>query len=103
MSLALNLDRLGVRSMVVNREPDVLVQPRGSTQNARTMEHYRRLGLARELRRLGLPPDQPTDVAYFTRLTGRELARLRMPSESEKMQAIRRASPEDQTPEPILR
>jgi 2-polyprenyl-6-methoxyphenol hydroxylase-like FAD-dependent oxidoreductase len=100
MSLALNLDALGVRCMVINREPDVLVQPRGSTQNARTMEHYRRLGLSRELRKLGLPAEQPTDVCYFTRLVGHELARLKMPSEAEKQ---RRRSSDDQTPEPILR
>ncbi len=40
------------------------------------MEHYRRLGFADEIRREGLPADYPTDVAYFTRYTGDELARF---------------------------
>lgn len=51
------------------------------------MEHYRRLGLAAAIRKLGLPQGQATDVAYFTRLDGYELARLCMPSEAQKMRA----------------
>ena len=103
MSLALNLDSLGVKCVVVNREPGVLVQPRGSTQNARTMEHYRRLGISASIRKLGLPQEQVTDVVYFTRLDGREIARIPMPSEAEKMRAVANAAETDQIPEPLLR
>ena len=84
MMLALFLDRHGVRSVVFNTEPEVRFHPKGSTHNARTMEHYRRLGFAEAVRKLGLPADHPTDVAYFTRFNGYELARLRMPSAAEK-------------------
>jgi len=103
MNLALNLNAMGVRSILINTEPETFHQPRGSTQNARTMEHYRRLGLARSIRKLGLPPDNPTDVTYCTRINGWELARISMPSESEKMRRVREASTTDQVPEPILR
>jgi 2-polyprenyl-6-methoxyphenol hydroxylase-like FAD-dependent oxidoreductase len=44
------------------------------------MEHYRRLGFAEKVRALGLPPDYPTDIAYFTRYTKHELARIKLPS-----------------------
>ena len=44
------------------------------------MEHYRRLGFADEVRAQGLPPDYPTDIAYFTRYTEHELARFSLPS-----------------------
>ena len=67
------------------------------------MEHYRRLGLAEQIRTFGLPADHPTDVGYFTTLAGIEVARLRMPSEAEKMQAVQRAEPADQIVEPIFR
>src|ERR1700679_882049 len=87
MMLAMSLDALGVRSVIVNTEPRTRWHPKGGTQSARTMEHYRRLGLARQLRQLGMPQDHPTDVAYFTRLNGWELARLPMPSAAEKMRA----------------
>ncbi len=103
MMLALFLDRHGVRSVVFNTEPDARFHPKGSTHNARTMEHYRRLGFAPVVRGLGLPPDHPTDVAYFTRLNGWELARLRMPSAAEKAAAVVAAPRVDQVPEPIHR
>ena len=47
------------------------------------MEHFRRLGFAEEIRALGLPPDYPTDIAYFTRFARHELARFSLPSARE--------------------
>ncbi|MGH3670747.1 MAG: FAD-dependent monooxygenase [Pseudonocardiaceae bacterium] len=101
--LALFLDRHGVRSVVFNAEESAHEHPRGNTHNARTMEHYRRLAIARRVRELGLPPDHPTDVAYFSRYSGFELARLRMPSEADKMLAAACAAVTDQVPEPVHR
>lgn len=103
LMLALFLDRHGVASVVFNSDSEVRRQPKGSTHNARTMEHYRRLGFADEVRALGLPADHPTDVAYFTRFDGWELARLRMPSAAEKLAARAAAPATDQVPEPIHR
>jgi len=103
MALAMNLAALGVASLIVNSDPRPRWHPKGSTHNSRTMEHYRRLGLAEAIRRLGLPQDYPTDVGYFTRFTGWEVARLSMPSEDENRRAIRAANPTDQVPEPIFR
>ncbi|MGD9921538.1 MAG: FAD-dependent monooxygenase [Pseudorhodoplanes sp.] len=103
LALALMLDRHGVRSVVFNIEVDTRWHPKGSTQNARTMEHYRRLGFAHELRKLGLPPEHCGDVAYFTRFNGYELARLKMPTAAEKAQATANSGKLDQFPEPLLR
>ena len=55
MVLAISLAGFNIRTMLVNTEPNARWFPKGSTHNARTMEHYRRLGLSRELRKLGLP------------------------------------------------
>jgi 2-polyprenyl-6-methoxyphenol hydroxylase-like FAD-dependent oxidoreductase len=103
MMLAMNLAALGVRSLVLNTGIDSRWQPKGSTQNARTMEHYRRLGVVGRVRRVGLPPDHPTDVGYFTALNGWEMARLKMPSEADKMRRVREAPVTDQVPEPLFR
>jgi 2-polyprenyl-6-methoxyphenol hydroxylase-like FAD-dependent oxidoreductase len=103
LALALMLDRHGVRSVLFNQDADTRWHPKGSTQNARTMEHYRRLGFAQELRKLGLPADHSGDVAYFTRFNAYELARLRMPSAAEKARAVASADKLDQCPEPLLR
>lgn len=103
MALAMNLDALGMRSVIINTEPRPRWHPKGGTHNARTMEHYRRLGIASKLRSLGLPSGHKTDVIYFTRLNGWELARIPLPSEDEKRAAVRSVAPTDQVPEPILR
>lgn len=103
MVLAMNLAAFGVDSVLVNIEPSSRWHPKGNTHNARTMEHYRRLGIARQIRKVGLPPDHPTDVGYFTTLNGWELARHRMPSENEKIAARDAAATTDQIPEPLFR
>jgi 2-polyprenyl-6-methoxyphenol hydroxylase-like FAD-dependent oxidoreductase len=103
LMLALFLDRYGVRSVIFNREAEVRRHPKGSTHNSRTMEHHRRLGIAPRVRDLCLPINRPTDVSYYTRLTGWELGRIRMPSEADKRRAVANSSMIDQTPEPLLR
>ena len=103
LMLALFLDRYGVRSVVFNTEPEVRRHPKGSTHNSRTMEHHRRLGIAPRVRDLCLPFNRPTDVSYYTSLTGWELGRIPMPSEADKRRAVASSPAADQTPEPLLR
>jgi 2-polyprenyl-6-methoxyphenol hydroxylase-like FAD-dependent oxidoreductase len=47
---------------------------------ARTMEQFRRLGLAGDVRGAGLPADYPNDVAFRTSVTGVELSRIHIPA-----------------------
>jgi 2-polyprenyl-6-methoxyphenol hydroxylase-like FAD-dependent oxidoreductase len=46
---------------------------------ARTMEQFRRLGVAQKLRDAGLPRDYPNDVVFRTSVTGIELTRIPIP------------------------
>lgn len=103
LMLALFLDRCGVRSVLFNTEETTRWHPKGSAQGARTMEHFRRLDIADAVRALGLPADHPTDVIYFTRFGGWELARVPMPSAAEIRRAIAAAPNTDQVPEPLHR
>ncbi len=103
MFLALDLAAKGVRSTVIEQNTTHRAYPKGNTHNARTMEHYRRLGLADAIRAVGLPPDHPTDVVYMTSLNGHELHRLRMPSAAEKRAEVAAHSVTDQIPEPVHR
>lgn len=48
--------------------------------SSRSMETFRRLGLAGRIRRSGLPSDYPNDVGYLTNIAGPELGRIRIPS-----------------------
>ena len=86
---ALELGRRGVRCMVVDPKPGTAFNPQANATQARTMEHFRRHGLAEEIRRSGLLPDHPTDIAYFTRFTGHELARLRLPTAAQAMDMVK--------------
>jgi len=89
LMLANELGRRNVRFLLVDSKPGTAFNPQANATQARTMEHFRRLGFAHEVRALGLPPDHPTDIAYFTRYTGHELARIRLPTAAEAVQRIR--------------
>lgn len=80
LTLAIELGRRGISTVLVDAKPGTALNPQANATQARTMEHFRRLGFANEIRSLGLPPDHPTDIAYFTRYGARELARFRLPS-----------------------
>lgn len=76
MTLALDLGARGVPVVVLEQSETTTDNPRCNTTNARSMEYFRKLGLADQIRRSGLPVDQPTDVVYTTSITGYELARF---------------------------
>lgn len=78
--LAIELGRRGVSTVLLEERTSPTRFPAANATQARTMEHYRRLGFAEKVRARGLPPDEPTDIAYFTRYTQHELARFRLPS-----------------------
>lgn len=52
--------------------------------SARSMEIFRRLGVAKDLRDAGLPADYPNDVAYRTRFTGEEISRIPIPARAHR-------------------
>lgn len=90
LMLANELGRRGISVQVVDREPGVATAPQANATQARTMEHYRRLGFSEDIRNMGLPRDYPTDVAYFTTFTGYELARYKQPSSGDAAQHVRK-------------
>ncbi len=101
LNLALQLGIRSVPCMLINEGETTPAHPQGSSHSARTMEHYRRLGVAEQVRATGLPPRQPTDSVYVTRIAGHEITRFRMPSSAEK---TRPGSPDRRlTPEPMHR
>jgi 2-polyprenyl-6-methoxyphenol hydroxylase-like FAD-dependent oxidoreductase len=80
LMLANELGRRGVSAALFDAKESTAFNPQANATQARTMEHYRRLGFADEIRRLGLPPDFPTDIVYYTRFAKYELARFKLPS-----------------------
>jgi 2-polyprenyl-6-methoxyphenol hydroxylase-like FAD-dependent oxidoreductase len=88
LMLANELGRRGIGAALFDAKPATAVNPQANATQARTMEHYRRLGFADEIRGLGLPEDFPTDIAYFTRFATHELARFRLPSAREARASV---------------
>ena len=87
--LACELGRKGISCLLLDMKPSTAFNPQANATQARTMEHYRRLGFAHEIRALGLPSDHPTDIAYFTRLSAYELARLSLPTAEQAVKKIK--------------
>lgn len=92
LMLAIELGRRGVRCLMIDAKPDTAFNPQANATQARTMEHFRRLGFAGEVRALGLPADHPTDIAYLTCYAGRELARISLPTAAEAVVKIKSMS-----------
>jgi 2-polyprenyl-6-methoxyphenol hydroxylase-like FAD-dependent oxidoreductase len=92
LMLANELGRRGIAALLIDDKPSTAFNPQANATQARTMEHYRRLGFADEIRSQGLPPDHPTDIAYFTRFAKHELARLVLPSWREAAAVVRKLS-----------
>jgi 2-polyprenyl-6-methoxyphenol hydroxylase-like FAD-dependent oxidoreductase len=85
LSLAMDLARRGVG--VTLAETRAAAEPssvRCNYVSARTMEIFRRLGVAGAVRDAGLPADYPNDVAFRTTATGIEMARIPIPCHAER-------------------
>jgi 2-polyprenyl-6-methoxyphenol hydroxylase-like FAD-dependent oxidoreductase len=89
LMLAIELGRRGIHTLLVDPKPGTAFNPQANATQARTMEHFRRLGFAAEVRAQGLPAQHPTDIAYFTRYAGHELARLSLPTAEEAVRNVR--------------
>ena len=80
LTLAIDLAWRGIDVTVVEtRAPAAPPDPKCNHVAARTMEIFRRLGLAEKVRNAGLPADYPHDISYRTAFTGEELTRIRIP------------------------
>ncbi|WP_084572774.1 FAD-dependent monooxygenase [Methylocapsa aurea] len=80
LSSALQLGRLGVNTLLVERRGGLSRHPKAGGIHARTMEIFRRWDISDEIRSVGrgdLPPGVgPSGFAWVTRLSGIELGRI---------------------------
>ncbi|THD75386.1 MAG: monooxygenase [Bradyrhizobium sp.] len=80
LTLAIDLAWRGIGVTVVEtRAAGTVPDPKCNHVAARTMEIFRRLGIAEKVRNAGLPADYPHDIAYRTTFTGQELTRIPIP------------------------
>ncbi len=98
-TLALDLARRGIDTIVAEQNP--AGQMPGVKCNhvaARTMEIFRRLGVASIVRDTGLPADHANDVAFRTSAIGQEFARIQIPCRRDRY--ISKDGPDGHWPTP---
>ncbi|HLH58080.1 MAG TPA: FAD-dependent monooxygenase [Streptosporangiaceae bacterium] len=78
LAAATELNLHGIACAVLEPRQEVTwLRPRAKTVSARTMEHFRRWGLANTIReRAPLPVSWSQDIVFCTTLTGREITRF---------------------------
>ncbi|GAA0938529.1 FAD-dependent monooxygenase [Nonomuraea longicatena] len=76
LALSLDLTHRGVRHIVIDAGDGVVRHPKVSTVGPRSMEHFRRWGVAGRVRDAGWPPGHPLDIAWVTRVGEYEIHRF---------------------------
>ncbi|MEV0391393.1 FAD-dependent monooxygenase [Nonomuraea sp. NPDC050643] len=76
LALSLDLTYRGVRHVMIDAGDGVVRHPKVSTVGPRSMEHFRRWGVADRIRAAGWPLDHPLDIAWVTRVGEHEIYRF---------------------------
>jgi 2-polyprenyl-6-methoxyphenol hydroxylase-like FAD-dependent oxidoreductase len=101
LTLAIDLAWRGINVSVVEmRARAAPPEPKCNHVAARTMEIFRRLGVADKVREAGLPADYPHDISYRTTFTGEELTRIPIPCRRDRFTAADGPDCNWPTPEP---
>ena len=101
LTLAIDLAWRGIDVTVVEtRARAAPPEPKCNHVAARTMEIFRRLGIAEKVRNAGLPADYPHDISYRTTFTGAELTRIPIPCRRDRFTARDGPDCNWPTPEP---
>jgi 2-polyprenyl-6-methoxyphenol hydroxylase-like FAD-dependent oxidoreductase len=101
--LASELGMRGVPTVVLGDTAGTSTHPKANTHGARSMEIYRRHGVAAALRAASPSKEHRTDVAYYTRLLEHELHRVSLPTPRESIEETRESGTRWPTPEPQFR
>jgi 2-polyprenyl-6-methoxyphenol hydroxylase-like FAD-dependent oxidoreductase len=104
LTLALDLASRGIRTILLEqRRAHEAPSVKCNHISSRTMEIFRRLGIAAPIRNAGLPANYPNDVVVRTRATGFELTRIPIPCREQRYTATGGPDTDWPTPEPAHR
>ena len=114
LSLAVNLGRAGIKTILLEQNPEPQFLPKMERCNARSMELFRRIGLSKKIRDAGLRADCSMDVFIVEDLTKPPLLEEKHPSIEESQKKIRDCNDlamalepyqliSQYTPEPLLK
>ena len=103
LTLGLELSHHGVPCFIAERNATTTTHPKMDVTNCRSMELFRRLGVADRLRTVGVPEHHNMDVVWVTGMSGYEIHRFRYASVDEVRETIRRTNDGSQPLEPNMR
>src|ERR1700742_5093157 len=103
LTTAFDLQSRGVRVLLVERNPTTKRHPKMEVTNGRSLEHFRRLGIAERIRDVAVPRGHPMDVSWTTKLNEWELARFRYPDVDPARELMRIRNDGTQPVEPNMR
>lgn len=89
LTLAVDLGRRGIRCTLIDKRAAPGMLPKMERCNARTMEHFRRLGISERVRAAGYASDLPMDVFIVNRLTEEPILHHPYPSIDELKERAR--------------
>ena len=103
LTLAMDLAQRGIRRVVAElRHKGEPPSVKCNHVSARSMEIFRRLGVAKAIREAGLPADYPNDVSYRVSFTGKELSRIPIPCRRDRYTATEVRTPGGRQPSPRI-
>ncbi|MEO5736865.1 MAG: FAD-dependent monooxygenase, partial [Variovorax sp.] len=88
LTLALDLARRNVPCLLVDQSEGPRFLPKMERCNARSMEIFRRLGLAQKIKAAGYPGTATMDIKVVTNLSDPPLLHLRYPTADQQRQQI---------------
>ncbi|MGI9164545.1 MAG: FAD-dependent monooxygenase [Mycobacterium sp.] len=89
LTLALELEHQGVQTLLIERNHTTTTHPKMDITNGRSMELFRRLGVAERLRAIAIPGDRDMVVSWVTSLDGWELTRFAYPGVDQSREQTR--------------
>jgi flavin-dependent monooxygenase StaC len=99
LAVALELRYQGIDCIVVDETDGVVTHPKVGTVGPRSMEMFRRWGIANQAREAGWPDDHPLDIAWVTALNGYEIYRLHFGTHADRKPLAHTPEPEHPCPQ----
>src|SRR5499426_1892429 len=100
LTLAIDLGKRGVRTILIEQKDAPQFLPKMERCNARTMEIFRRMGIAEQVRAAGLPAHCPMDIFIVLSLVEPPLVHHQHPSVAEAKAQIAKSEDGNQPLEP---
>lgn len=99
LAMALELRYQGISCILIEESDGVITHPKVAGAGPRSMELYRRWGIAQQVRDAGWPDDHPLDIAWVTAVGGYEIFRLNFSTTGERPLPSYTPEPEQPCPQ----